>query len=205
MRHLLFISNLLLLLGCSSPYKSLQHTEGDVHAVQKFKPVFKTALYHAHVDVIGKHLSGLLLFKTMSDSSTRIVFSNEMGIKYFDFAFALDGKFTVHYILERMNRKVVLSTLRNDFQLILMQNLDYKQAYLLKGDQFIYYAFPVGNELHYYISEPETQKLERIESGTKNKTKVRAFMLNYSNDVPDTISIEHCNFNFTIALKRLPQ
>lgn len=203
MRYLLFISNLLLLIGCSSPYKSLQPAEGDVYSVEKFKPAFKIALYQAYVDVLGKHLSGLLLLKTMQDSSIRIVFSNEMGLKYFDFEFALDGKFKVHYILEKLNRKTVLSTLRSDFQLILMQNLNYNKAYLLKDNQFNYYVFPVGNELYYYVSEKG--KLERVEIGTRNKIKVRAIMQNYSNNVPDTISIEHYNFNFTITLKRLLQ
>ena len=205
MRYFRLISNLFLLMGCSSPYKSLQHINGDVYDVEKFRPVIKTELYHAYVDVIGKHLSGLLLLKTMQDSSIRIVFSNEIGIKYFDFEFTSKGKFIVHFILEKMNHKAVLSTLRKDFQLILMQNLDYKKAYILKDDQFIYYVFPVGNELHYFISEKETKKLDRIESGTISKIKVRAKMQNYSNNIPDSISISHSNFNFTISLKRVIQ
>lgn len=203
MRHLLFISNFLLLLGCSSPYKSLQHVEGDVFAIEKFKPNFRTELYRTSVDIIGKHLSGLLLIKTMQDSSTRIVFTSEIGVKYFDFEFALDGKFSVNYIVEKMNRKTVLTTLRKDFQLILMLNLDFEKAYLLKDDQFIYYVFPKENDLRYYILKAETQKLERMESGTTSKIKVRAIMQNYLENVPDTISIDHYNYNFTIGLKRL--
>ena len=41
-----------------------------------------------HFNVVGNHLSGLLLIKKMPDSSTRMVFSNEMGLGFFDFEFA---------------------------------------------------------------------------------------------------------------------
>ena len=202
MRHLLFIS-IFMFWGCSSQYKSLITADGNVYAIQKFKPDFKSTLYQAFVNVAGKHLSGLLLIKTMENGNTRIVFSNEMGIKYFDFEFATDGKFTVHFILEKMNRKAVISTLKEDFELILMLNLDYNKAFILKNNESLYFVFQDAGEFRYYITDHETKKLEGIESGTKNKRKVKAQMFNYTENVPDSISIEHCNFNLNISLKRL--
>ncbi|MBK7307905.1 MAG: hypothetical protein IPI88_13305 [Chitinophagaceae bacterium] len=50
--------------------------------LQKFKPAFTVALYNTTVDVMGNHFSGLLLIKKMPDSSTRMVFSNEMGLGF---------------------------------------------------------------------------------------------------------------------------
>ena len=91
MRYLLLISCLIIQLGCVSAYKNLQHTTGDPGNVQRFKPVITTALYKIDVNVVGKYLSGLLLLKTMPDSSIRMVFSNEMGFKFFDFEFASGG------------------------------------------------------------------------------------------------------------------
>ena len=67
------------------------------------------------VDVIGKYLSGLLLLKTMPDSSIRMVFSNEMGFKFFDFEFTPGGGFKVNYIIKKMDRRPVIKTLRQDF------------------------------------------------------------------------------------------
>ncbi len=81
MRYLLFI-NLFFLSACVSQYKGLQNASGDISCIQKFKPVFTSALYNTQVNVVGKHLSGLLLIKTMPDSSIRIVFSNELGFKF---------------------------------------------------------------------------------------------------------------------------
>src|ERR1700712_4842391 len=118
MRYLLFIS-IIFLSACASQYKGLRDTQGDINCVQKFKPVFVSALYNTQVNVIGKHLSGLLLIKTMPDNSIRMVFSNEMGFKFFDFGFGADGKFTVFSIIKQMNKKAVIKTLQKDFELVM--------------------------------------------------------------------------------------
>ena len=74
----------------------LQSASADINSIQKFKPVFTVALYKANVDVVGNHLSGLLLFKKMHDSSTKVVFSNEMTLSFFDLNFAAVGEFNVY-------------------------------------------------------------------------------------------------------------
>src|ERR1700722_9245864 len=115
MRYLPLISLVVILSGCSSLYKNLQKTTGGTDCLQKFRPVFTSALYSAEVDITGKHLSGLLLLKKMPDSSTRIVFSNEMGFTFFDFEFSAGGDFKVYTIIKQMNKKPVIKTLRKDF------------------------------------------------------------------------------------------
>src|SRR5258706_1999072 len=77
----------LCLLSCASSYHDLQPVQGNASCLKKFRPVFHADWYNASVDVIGKHLSGLLLFKMMPDSSTRVVFTNEVGVTFFDFEF----------------------------------------------------------------------------------------------------------------------
>src|SRR6187200_1732055 len=107
-RYLLFCSLLLFFIGCSPAYMHMQTTTGDISDLAKFKPAFNVALYKTEVDVVGNHLSGLLLIKKMPDSSTRMVFSNEMGLKFFDFEFTTDGNFKVYFIMKKMNKKPVI-------------------------------------------------------------------------------------------------
>src|SRR6187402_1932792 len=99
--YLLFCSLLLFLFGCSPTYMQMQTTTGNINGLAKFKPAFSVALYKTEVDVVGNHLSGLLLIKKMPDSSTRMVFSNEMGLKFFDFEFTTDGNFKVYFIMKK--------------------------------------------------------------------------------------------------------
>src|SRR5882757_4695877 len=142
MRCLLLISCLIIQTGCVSVYKNLQDTTGDINSLQKFRPVITTALYKIDVNVIGKYLSGLLLLKTMPDSSIRVVFSNEMGFKFFDLEFAPGARFKVNYIIKQMNKRPVITTLRQDFSLILMLSQDPASAYIRKDSQYLYYVFP---------------------------------------------------------------
>ncbi len=205
MRCLLLSSCLFLLAGCSNVYRGFQKTEADASCILKFKPVFTKALYNTTVDVVGKHLSGLLLVKAMPDSSTRLVFSNEMGFKYFDFEFSAAGIFKVYYILPQMDKKAVLTTLRKDFELLLMQHLDIEDAFVIKKDGLFYYGFRQSKGNNYYITDSACQQLIRLERASKRKPVVVAVMQHYKAGMPDTIGISHTNFDFTIGLKKLKQ
>src|SRR5687767_14118410 len=99
MRCLLSGSLIVVLFGCTSEYRALQPVKGDFSSLQKVKPAFTVAMYHTQVDVVGNHFGGSLLVKKMPDSSTRLVFSNEMGFKFFDFAYSPNGEFKVYSII----------------------------------------------------------------------------------------------------------
>jgi hypothetical protein len=202
MRYLLFIS-IVIMTGCRSPYRNLPVVQGISGCVQGFKPVFRSELFNTQVNVAGKHLSGLLIIKSMPDSSLRMVFSNEAGFKYFDFEFTEAGEFRVFYVIRQMNKKAVLQTLRKDFELVLMRFKKTEASYVLKKDSLYYYAFPQDKEVDYYITDASCSELLRIEKASRRKTKVSVIMQDYKNGVPDTIGITHRNFNFNIGLKHL--
>ena len=170
---------------------------------QQFKPVFSVALYKAEINVTGNYLSGLLLIKKMPDSSTRMLFSNEMGFKFFDFEFSGKGDFKIHYILEKMNRKAVIKTLRRDFELVLMEPLETRDAFIAVKDQLVYYGFPQAKGINYYITDITGKELIRMERASKRKAIVTVIAKNYINHLPDSIGITHHNFHFTIGLKKI--
>jgi hypothetical protein len=202
MRYLLLISYVVFFFSCSSVYRGMEKTAADPSCVLSFRPQFSKVLYNTKVDVTGKHLSGLLLIKTMPDSSIRLVFSNEMGVKYFDFEFAADGAFKVYYILPQMDKKAVRTTLRKDFELLLMQHLDLHQHFALKKDGLVYHGFPQEKGNNYYITDSTCSRLERA---SRRKPVVVAVMEHFSGGIPDSIGISHTNFNFNIGLKKLKQ
>ena len=181
----------------------MQAVSGNAGDLQKFKPAFTSALYKTTVDVTGHHLSGLLLIKKMPDSSTRMVFSNEMGFKFFDFEFTKDGDFKVYSVIKQMNKKAVLKTLRKDFELVMMDRLDNSKVSVRKNDGLLYYVFPNEKGFYYYITNSSTTNLIRMERASKKKTVVEAVMQHYVKGIPDTIGISHKTFSFNIGLKRI--
>lgn len=201
--YLILSSCLLIILSCSPAHQQMQTASADVNLLQKFKPAFTVALYNTTVDVVGNHLSGLLLIKKMPDSSTRLVFSNEMGFSFFDFEFAADGKFKVYSITKQMNKKSVIKTLQHDFELILMNNLDNSKASVQSKDGLTYFVFPQTKGFNYYITNQSGNNLVRMERASNKKTFVEAVMKNYVGGIPDTIGISHKTFEFNIGLKRI--
>jgi hypothetical protein len=204
MRYLL-ISCLIFFSACASQYRHLQQSRGDISCIQKFKPDFTRALYYAQVNITGKHLSGLLLIKQMPDSSTRMVFSNETGFKFFDFEFAANGAFKAHYVIDQLNKKPVLITLRKDFEIIMMQPNVLQNGFIKKDTTTAlhYYGFPEEKGFNYYITDPACNELVRMERASSTKPVVKVIMQNYKDGIPDTIGITHTGFKFDIGLKRL--
>jgi hypothetical protein len=205
MRCLQLSSCCLLMLSCSSAYRKMEKTQADASCILQFKPVFTRALYKTNVAVTGKHLSGLLLLKAMPDSSTRIVFSNEMGFKYFDFEFSAAGVFKVYYILPQMDKKPVLTTLQKDFEIVLMQHLNLQQGFARKKDGMVYHGFPQAKGNNYYITDSGCSRLIRLERASWRKPVVTVIMQDFKEGMPDTIGISHTSFNFDIGLKKIKE
>jgi len=204
MRCLLFSSCLFFLAGCATVYKNLPPAAGEVSDLQPMRPAFSVALYNTSIDVVGNHLSGLLLIKKMPDSTIRMVFSNEMGFKFFDFEFSPGGGFRVYSVYKKMNRKAVIKTLRHDFELLLMQLPDAKEL-KVKSDSAgnRYYIFPRGKGYYCYVMNPGGTELVRMERASKQAPVATAIMRHYINGIPDTIGFTHHKVDFVIGLKRL--
>ena len=201
--YLILSSCLLFVVSCSPSYQQMQSAAANVTVLQKFKPAFTVALYNTTVDVMSNHLSGLLLIKIMPDSTTRVVFSNEMGLGFFDFEFAPDGSFKVYSIMKKLNKKSVIKTLQHDFELVLMNNLDNTKAVVKTNEGLTYFIFPQSKGFNYYITNQSGDELVRMERASNKKIIVEAVMKNYINGIPDTIGISHKTFEFNIGLKRI--
>jgi hypothetical protein len=205
MRYFLLSSILgiaLLMGACRSVYKGLQPVAADVNCIRQFSPQFNSTLYSTQVDILKHHLSGLLFFKQMPDSSIRVVFANEMGFKFFDFEFDKQGNFTKHYLLAKMDKKAVVKTLRQDFALVLLHP-DLSAAHAATDNRYRYIVVPTEKGNNYYITDTACTQLVRIEKSSRRKPAVTVWMQHYNNGVPDTINIRHEHFKFNISLQKV--
>ena len=200
-RSLPFLSLVSLMLSCNS-YRHLQKIRLSDQCLYKFKPAISRAIYRTSVDVNKKHISGMLLIKTMADSSIRVVFSNAMGFSFFDFGFSRGNEFKVYQIISQMDKKAVIKTLRKDFELVLFMNMQEKNRFTLADSAFNYYGFPQAKGVNYYITDKNCSTLVKMERSSKRKPVVEAMMTFNKESIPDSISIRHLNFNFSITLKK---
>jgi hypothetical protein len=202
-RSLTFLSAVSLIFSCNQ-YRHMQKIQSDRTCVEKFKPDFHHAEYKTSVEVIGKHLSGILLIKYMPDSSTRIVFTNETGFSFFDFAFYGDTGFSVYHIVSQMNKPALIKTLRKDFELIMFRNMDRSKSYNLADSGYIYHAYPQIKGVNYYITDDQCRQLVKMQRSSNKKPIMEASIYKSSpGNPPDSIYIRHLNFNFSISLKKI--
>jgi len=198
----LSLSSFWLFSACASYTSHLQPLNTTSDCIQKLKPTFTADWYNASVDVMGHHISGLLLFKTMPDSSLRIVFTNEVGVTFFDFEFATDGKFTAKQAVNKFGNKAVITTLRKDFELMLLHRTGTSLQCFTSGNE-IWYASPAKKETDYFITDKDCTSLLRAEKVSKRKKKVEMRMTGARHLAPDSVHLQHYTFNMQISLKKL--
>lgn len=203
MRYLLLSSCFLLLFGCgTSPYLFLEQNNAQPVCFNKLVPAFKTELYNAQINVTGKHLSGLLLFKTMQDSSIRVVFTSETGLTFFDFEFS-ENDFEVINCISKLNKKPVIKQLKNDIGLLLRHEMKDKPSLTMSGNNELYFGYKKSKETIWYITDNDCMYIKRIETASQKKKKVIVNLTSFGTTLPDSAYLEHQLFEFNISLQKI--
>ena len=202
MKYLHLISVILIVGSCSQKTQQMS-VSPDAPCFRSATPVFTSALYDAGIDVVGHHISGLLFVKMMPDSSSRMVFSNETGITFFDFEWNRAGEFKTHFIMARLKKKAVINTLRKDLELLLVPESIKKSVSKEENDTVLKYIASRDKETLSFVLGKDCQSIIRVEVMGKDKKMVDAVFFPADKNVPDSVSISHYNFKMKIVLKRI--
>ncbi len=145
-------------------------------------------------------ISGVLLIKKMEDSSTRVVFQNELGMTFFDFSWTDTWMFKVEQIIAKMNNEALIKTLKKDFEALFRipsaaQSAEptgtWARTSLEKG--WIVYRKKANAYSDFYIVNP---KLKKIVSFTP--------VVDFGpTELPQELKISHHKANFEILLKSI--
>lgn len=200
MKYLLFASLVFCLEGLSPDDIALEQSPDE--CFNSSVPKFTSALYSASIDVVGHHMSGLFFLKTMPDSSQRAVFSNEAGVTYFDFEWRKNGEFRVHRVIKKLKKKIVLNTLKKDFELVLVPP---SIVALMKKKEANEYLSLRKKEQLIFKTNTDCSSITSIDVMGRKSKLVNVRFFPEGQNIPDSVSIVHFNFNMKIELKRLPQ
>lgn len=155
-------------------------------------------VYRAKINIYKKNFSGIFIVKKISELEHRVVFTTEMGSKIFDFSYKSDD-FTVNFILEEMDKKILINILKKDFKVLITDNIPVMSNYNTENNQI--QMGNIYNKKHFFIyKENELQQVDRV--GYK-KEKVQFFYSNINSNIAKSILIKHRNINLTINLKQI--
>ncbi|SEA26627.1 hypothetical protein SAMN05216331_13024 [Porphyromonadaceae bacterium KH3R12] len=126
MRNLLFASIVvfsLLANSCASSIGSgcgqtdtVPLTRADIPSVIEASDSLQT--FDMEISFLRKHLNGMLLVKKQDHETIRILINSYFGMSMADFELQPDT-FTVHYLLDAMDKPAVVNLFKNDFGLLL--------------------------------------------------------------------------------------
>lgn len=201
----LIINLFLLVLFNSCVVKTVK----DFDKIDISESVYKTPyfsnksidyVYKSSISVYGRDFGGIFIAKKINDTTHRIVFTTEFGNKLFDFEIS-GNDFKVNFILEELDRKIIVNMLKRDFMLLL------RNEFKVEG-QFENAAFTVlkskdENRFNYLFVSKNNLKLEKLVHSTKSKEKISIEYLSENNTLADRIIIDHKNIKLRIELNYL--
>ncbi len=118
---------------------------------------------------------------------------SELGMKYFDFEFSIDGlkPAKVHYIMASLNKKLLVKLLDKDFRLLLFPP-DIEKSNIMINEMDISKLLVKKNELIYLFNPAGTI----AEIRKRHKSKPVIGISGYKQNYPDSINIDHGRISF---------
>lgn len=156
-------------------------------------------VYKTHIEVYGNDLSGIFVTKKINDSIHRVVFTTDFGNKLLDFEIS-NNSFKVNYVVEDLDRKLILNTLEKDFKLLLKQSFVVDEMF--ENEEYYIYKSNEGKRFNYiYQSKADDQFIKIIQT-SKRKEKLRLNFDSKEGKIAENILILHQNIKLTISLNK---
>jgi hypothetical protein len=208
MKLLLQISSILVLVlsSCSTnnvvkDYK-MSALEKKSLEVPYFSNPATDYVYKTNISVYGKDLTGIFIAKKINDTTHRVVFTTEFGNKLMDFEIS-ENDFKVNFILEELDKKIVINTLVTDFKLLLRNHYVISEQFE-NGENCVYLALD-KNRMNYLFFSKSTKSLTKIVHASKRKEKITLFYSSENNIFAAKIIIQHQNLKLKMELNYFNQ
>ncbi|WP_209402627.1 hypothetical protein [Pseudozobellia sp. WGM2] len=204
MRILLTSLVLFFLTGCAyypkrNNFKAISiPVYQQKHLNHYFSDTTKDYVYKAKIEAFDKTFGGLFIIKKIDLNHHRVVFSTEMGNTIFDFTFQQD-EFKVNRILEEMDKKILITILKQDLQALIIENPFITEAYSFE-DKVVVESEILSKKHYFYLQDMQLQKIVRVKNGKPNVT------LEF-NDIEErqveNLEITHQNIKLKISLSAI--
>ncbi|MCM4169024.1 hypothetical protein KCTC52924_00211 [Arenibacter antarcticus] len=202
MRYLV-ISLVFLLFSCGSYPKKNDYKKVERPAVEIINPYFsdmeKDYIYKAKINFRQKSFGGIFIVKKLEKDHHRVVFTTEMGNKILDFSF-IGNHVEVNYIVEEINKKIVMDLLKQDFFVVIHETPRMLQQFSKPGDTTLLKTEFNKNTYFYIYHDNRLNKVIR----TKNAKEKSVYIFSQVEDnSANEIDITHKKIKLNIHLKSI--
>jgi len=176
---------------------NLQQVNNDFSYIKILSDKSSSYIYKTKIDLYENYFSGLIIIKPKAESH-RIVFINEIGMKFFDIELSADS-YKLHQIFEPMNKKMFINLLVSDFKSILMYNLNSESKYFRDNESDSDVIKPIRRKELYFFNKDTHLPHKAFRYSTVRKNTFFTFR-EYEGNIPEKISIKHKNIKFVMEL-----
>ncbi|WP_255558319.1 hypothetical protein [Flavobacterium taihuense] len=208
MKLLLRISSILVLVlsSCSTNNVVKDYNKMPLDKTSMEVPYFSNPatdyVYKANITVYGNELTGIFIAKKINETTHRVVFTTEFGNKLMDFEIS-ENDFKVNFILEELDRKMLINTLVTDFRLLLRSHYTISEQFE-NAENKVYSALD-KNKMNYLFFSKPTNQLSKIVYASKRKEIINLFYSSENNIFAERIIIQHQNIKLKIELNYFNQ
>jgi len=202
MRYLLISFLFISLISCSlKTTKDLLEVDLSKNTIENayFSDESKDYVYKAKIEVYGNNFGGILIIKKQSENKHRVVFTTEFGNKLFDFLYEED-EFTLNYIVEELDKKMIVNTLQKDFKLLISERQKVNNQF--QSEDFEVYQTTDSNRNNFYFFNKKSATLDKIVNASKSKEKLEILFDNIEGKNANSIVINHKNIKLNIELEK---
>ena len=199
-RYLLISAFFTLFISCKSyQIKDAFSVDNSLQFVQNqyFSDVSLDYVYKTHIEIYGNKMGGIFIAKRINDSIHRMVLTTDFGNKLLDFEIS-ENSFKVNFIIDNLDKKIIINTLRDDFRTLLQVNSKVFKTYK-RNNEVIYQT---ENNAYYYFDEV-SRNLTKIIKTNKRKEKVVFTFDSKKTTFAENINIQHFNIKLKIDFNQI--
>jgi hypothetical protein len=119
-------------------------------------------LYKTQIDISKDHYSGLFAIRISSDETYRVVFLNELGMKFFDIETGSNG-LVIHYCYNSFQRRGIRNVLEEILNTLFLTGEPFEKgkAWITHSGDHTVYPVNLGGKIFCFVNNV-SGKLERI-------------------------------------------
>lgn len=199
-RYLLISAFFTLFISCKSyQVQDAVSVDNSLQFVQNqyFSDVSLDYVYKTHIEIYGNKMGGIFIAKRINDSIHRMVLTTDFGNKLLDFEIS-ENSFKVNFIIDNLDKKIIINTLRDDFRTLLQVNSKVFKTYK-RNNEVIYQT---EYNAYYYFDEV-SRNLTKIIKTNKRKEKVVFTFDSKKTTFAENINIQHYNIKLKIDFNQI--
>lgn len=159
-------------------------------------------VYKCSMDIYGNQISGLLIIKKIANDTHRVVMTSDFGNKMIDFEIS-ENHFKLNYVLEDLNKKMVINFLKNDFQELLRQKYSVTEHY--ENIESEIYQSNIDKKQYYLFVDKTTGLLKELVYTKNHREKIDFSFVAKKTNFADTVNIAHKDFKIKIKLTQITE